>query len=92
MTKVTVGELVVVTGTGCPVEHWGLAFSPAVPAPRRSSPDGLVDEEGLFDTGSNGFAGGIVGRQDRWKMTGIVPMVPPGPTELGGSCTPNESG
>ena len=91
-TDLAVGELVTVTGTGCPVGHWG---EPDVDPDRVpaivNTTSGHLGEETWFLTSTGDSAGGSVGRDGRWTTSGTVPMVPPGRAELVGLCAPSQS-
>jgi hypothetical protein len=82
---------VTVTGTGCPVGHWG---EPDVDPDRIpaifNTTSGRFRVESWFFTSTGDFAGGTVGRDGRWTMTATVPMVPPGQAEIVGSCAPTQ--
>jgi hypothetical protein len=86
-----VGEQVTVTGSGCPAGHWGTPVlqSDDDPAVFNAGNGGLYDSEEYFDTSNSpANAGGTVGADGLWTMTGTVPMIPPGPATLTGWCTP----
>ena len=60
-TDWTVGELVTVTGTGCPVGHWGEAELYGGPnAPAILDGGGMFDVEMYFLTSSGDMPGGTV--------------------------------
>jgi hypothetical protein len=89
----TVGQLVTVSGTDCPPNHWGTAVldqthSGDYPAIFQTT-EGLYDNEAMFGI-SGGQFGGTVGADGRWTMTTTVPMVAPGPARLSGWCSPNQ--
>lgn len=82
-----------VTGTGCPVGQWGTPVLQSDNQPAVFSPGngGLYDEEEYFVTSNSpANAGGTVGSNGQWAMTGMVPMIPPGPVTLTGWCMPQE--
>jgi hypothetical protein len=94
-TDLSVGEQVTVTGSGCPVGHWGTPVlqSDDEPAVFNAGNGGLYDSEEYFDTSNSpANAGGTVGANGLWTMTGTVPMIPPGSATLTGWCMPQAGG
>lgn len=92
-TDVSVGEVVDVTGTGCPAGYLGepdlYAVGPNAPAILHQA--GYTDI-GMFFLATNGNSRATVGHDGLWTMMGVVPMVPPGTAMLGGICSPTEDG
>ena len=90
-TDVSVGEVVDVTGTGCPAGYLGepdlYAVGPNAPAILHQA--GYTDI-GMFFLTKNGNSRTTVGHGGLWTMMGVVPMVPPGTAMLGGICSPTE--
>ena len=94
-TDLSVGEQVTVTGTGCPAGHWGTPVLQSDDEPAVFNPGngGLYDDEEYFVTSNSpANAGGTVGSNGQWTMTGTVPMIPAGPATLTGWCMPQEGG
>jgi hypothetical protein len=85
---------VTVTGTGCPPGHWGTAVLQPDDEPSVLTPGngGLYDLEEEFVTNPGTNPGGRVGANGQWSMMATVPMIPPGPATLTGSCMPQEGG
>jgi hypothetical protein len=87
---VTVGETVTVTGTGCPVGNWGRPQLYGGPnSPWILDGPNMGDLEAYFSPNAANFAEGVVEQDGRWTATGVVPMVPPGRTELTATCEPS---
>lgn len=89
-TNLTVGELVTVTGTGCPVGSWGMPELYGGPnSPWIFDGPNMGDLEAYFRTNSYDVSEGEVTSDPRWSATGRVSMVPTGPTLLGAMCMPS---
>jgi hypothetical protein len=85
-TDLSVGQQVIVTGTGCPGGAWGTPTlqpdnDPAVFDPGNG---GLYPLEDEFVTDPGTDPGGTVGADGVWTMVGTVPMIPSGPATLTG--------
>jgi len=90
-TDLHVGQQVTVSGSGCPVGHWGTAvLQEGTNGPLIFDTSGLDDEEQFFTSATGDEAGGIVGADGRWTMTALVPMVDPGAATLTGWCIPQQ--
>jgi hypothetical protein len=91
-TKLSVGDEVTVTGTGCRAGHWGEPVVQSDDEPFVFNPGngGLYNDEEYLSSPSGDYAGGIVGHDGRWTATGTVPMIPPGSATLTGWCMPEE--
>ena len=91
-TDLAVGADVTVTGTGCPVGDWGTPALQSDDVPFVFTPrnGGLYSLEDEFVTAPGTDPGATVGADGQWTLTAIVPMVPPGPATLTGSCAPEE--
>ena len=91
-TYLSVGELMTVTGTGCPVGYWAeprlYQVGPSPPAIFHQAI--WEDAEAFFQTETG--KQGIVAHDGLWTMNGIVPMVPQGTGTLGGTCSPMVDG
>jgi hypothetical protein len=90
---ISYGELVTVTGAGCPVGYFGepLLYNVGPDDPAIFHQAGNEDAEAFFQT-KDGTSGMTVGHNGLWTMQGTVPMVPPGPAMLAATCSPLSDG
>ncbi len=80
-TRLSAGQLMTVTGSDCPVGQWGGVLL--------KSGGLLLGPFGLYEGGPQPVP---VGSDGQWTTTGIVPMLPGGPTVLTAYCGPEAGG